>query len=367
MVHVASLERERTSGGPDGCGSYRQPAGRFIGLATTVAAGLLLAGCGAPTPLPSDVGQSHEARPGWASTAAPQAGQAPGTHDPTGAGDRGEPAAAGRASCPAGQIRDGAACAPWPAAEQTHPDADGCPPGMRRLPPREIAAWTATAQEKKIFKLDCRARPASCHQPARTIDAFCIDTHEVTAAEYGRCVEAGRCTDTHLQCGEAATYGRTDRATHPINCVDHGQAATFCRALGKRLPAREEYGWAQSSGTYDARGHLSPPWGGRYPTAEEIWASIGEAALGGTGPVNGRPNGATEQGVLDLFGNVREWSAPYANSDGSAVVAWLGYSYETTRKTPIGAGTSTKAAPEAYDTATGFRCAVAATSTAPSR
>ncbi|MBW2528800.1 MAG: SUMF1/EgtB/PvdO family nonheme iron enzyme [Deltaproteobacteria bacterium] len=228
---------------------------------------------------------------------------------------------------------------------------------MKKLPARTIAAWTATFREKKLFGLDCKARPEACHQPQRTIGAFCIDQAEVTAGAYRLCVQAGRCTTTHLDCGPAATYGHADRPTFPINCVDHGQAAAYCRALGKRLPTREEYGWAQSSGAYDGNGHLTPPWGGRYPNPDEAWASIGPAPLAGPGPVDGRPKGRTKQGVAGLFGNVREWSAPYASSDGSMVVAWLGYSYETTRKTPIGAGSSTKAAAEAYDTATGFRCA----------
>lgn len=142
--------------------------------------------------------------------------------------------------------------------------------------------------------------------------------------------------------------------------MDHPQATAFCAALGKRLPTRAEYGWAQGGGAYDPNGHLAPPWGGRYPNETEVWASIGATPLDGPGPVGGRPQGRTRQGVADLFGNVREWSAPYPAADGSTVVGWLGYSYETTRRTPIGAGAVTKAAPEAYDTATGFRCVVAA-------
>lgn len=230
---------------------------------------------------------------------------------------------------------------------------------MALLPDRKIAEWRATHREKKLFNLDCRNKPETCHQPARTVAAFCIDRTEVTVEQYGRCVQAGRCTDQHLDCGAAANWAKTDRADHPINCVDFAQAAAYCSALGRRLPSREEYGWAQSSGVYDPNGHLIPPWGGRYPEEDEVWASIGGEPLTGTGPVGSREAGRTRQGVAGLFGNVREWSAPYESVGGVERVAWLGYSFETTRETPIGAGATKQADPKGYDVATGFRCVVA--------
>lgn len=338
-----------------------QPAVTLAPRALSIAA-LLASGCGPSTPLPPNVGSSDRRFDPPSTNAAPSIPPAdaerpepcPEGQVPTAQGC--VPVTGPAAPCPSGQVRTEQGCQLWPLAEQLGPLEHGCPPGMRLLPPRSIAAWTATTQEKRLFGLDCQARPESCHQAAQVLGPFCIDVTEVTAAEYARCVEADRCSDAHLDCGPAASYGREPQAELPINCVDHRQATTYCEALGKRLPLPEEYGWAQSSGAYDAEGHLVPPWGGRYPQEMEIWASIGPIPLEGPGPVTARPKSNTRQGVADLFGNVREWSAPYRGTDGTTRIARLGYSYQTTRKTPIGAGTKTPAAPEAYDEATGFRC-----------
>lgn len=315
--------------------------------------------------------------PGWLAVAVatgaacgpagPPLGDFPGAHTP-GAGASGPRSAT---SAPATTATADAAAAPstsasaTPAATKvscppTPPAPSGpCPAGMVRLPPRSIAEWKATHQEKKLFKLDCKREPARCHQPAHAVPAFCIDRAEVTALEYRCCVQAGQCTDTHLDCGSHATYGSATKRQHPVNCVDHQQAEAYCRAQGKELPTREQFGWAQSSGGYDSLGHLAPPWGGRYPNEDELWASIGAEPRTGTAPAGGMPKGHSKQGATGLFGNVREWLRRYQAHDGSSRVAVIGFSFETTRSTPIGAGRHEPVQPELFDAATGFRCVAA--------
>jgi formylglycine-generating enzyme required for sulfatase activity len=80
------------------------------------------------------------------------------------------------------------------------------------------------------------------------VGAFCIDQHEVSTDEYGACVHAGRCSPDYVHersadghrfvcdasCNPAGIAG-------PMSCVDWVQAETYCRAVGKRLPSKEEW------------------------------------------------------------------------------------------------------------------------------
>lgn len=177
-----------------------------------------------------------------------------------------------------------------------------------------------------------------------TLRGFCMDPHEVTAAEYGACSDAGDCTPAHrtahfAEAGEAADAaaagsqngalcngGKPGRDQHPINCVSHAQAAEYCRARDGRLPTEAEWEFA-------ARGPASRPfpWGDEKPARRranacgrecERWhaslgakneasgsAYAGDDGYAGTAPVGAFPLGQTPEGIEDLIGNVFEWTA----------------------------------------------------------
>lgn len=172
------------------------------------------------------------------------------------------------------------------------------------------------------------------------IAGFRLDQTEVTVADYARCVAAGRCSepepyrdvrgDFHACCNWRHPEGRH---AHPVNCVDQRQATAYCAWLGKRLPTEEEW-------EYAARGRDSRkfPWGNQPPDATRLNACGTECPpnLGAkrffpvppmyptsdgwpeTAPVGSFPAGRSAQGVLDLAGNVWEWTAtPYRAYDGS--------------------------------------------------
>ncbi len=46
---------------------------------------------------------------------------------------------------------------------------------------------------------------------------YYIDKHEVTVAEYKKCVDAGVCNEPGT--GGACNWGVSGRDNHPINCV----------------------------------------------------------------------------------------------------------------------------------------------------
>lgn len=126
-----------------------------------------------------------------------------------------------------------------------------------------------------------------------------VGVTEVTVADYAACVAEGACTAAGTR--DPLCSGSGTATDLPINCVDAAQAAAFCAARGQRLPTAAE--WEQAARGGQA---LVYPWGGEPP-------SCARANLGGCGgkplPVGGRPSGASGQGVLDLAGNVWEWTA----------------------------------------------------------
>lgn len=188
-------------------------------------------------------------------------------------------------------------------------------------------------------------RPAlSLARPAHRVSlrGFCLSTHEVTAAEYRACADAGQCTPAHQtshfveandadelpvsQRGALCNAGRAGREQHPINCVSHSQAEAYCRARAGRLPTEAEWEFA-------ARGSSSRafPWGDEKPThsranacgkecarrqselvgrdAQNAPLYAGDDGHSGTAPVGSFPHGGSPEGVDDLIGNVFEWTA----------------------------------------------------------
>lgn len=201
------------------------------------------------------------------------------------------------------------------------------------------------------------ARPAH----AVTVDSFCLETREVSVAQYAQCVAAHACQPAHqtsdLQLdGAEDELSRKSRAWHneqcnadkpgrdqyPINCVSHAQAVSYCAFRDSRLATEAEWEFA-------ARGETNRlfPWGNAPPTADHVNACGRECSrwhdevglnlemhgvmfdeddgYSGTAPVGSFPLGATSDGVMDLIGNVFEWTAdglyaydhsPHANPRG---------------------------------------------------
>ncbi|MCB9715873.1 MAG: SUMF1/EgtB/PvdO family nonheme iron enzyme [Myxococcales bacterium] len=130
---------------------------------------------------------------------------------------------------------------------------------------------------------------------------FCLDTTEVTVAAYRECVEAGRCeTPPRSRYG---TWRDPDAQQHPVTDVSWYDATTYCEWAGRRLPTVEEWEWA-ARGRDEARPF---PWGTRPPTSDLTCWRREDGKLG-TCVAGERPLGPSRDGVLDLAGNVREWT-----------------------------------------------------------
>lgn len=182
------------------------------------------------------------------------------------------------------------------------------------------------------------ASPAEGPPHRVTLAPYCIDRTEVTVRQYRDCVQSGACTvystvsfpglspaDTQFF-SQFCNGARSDRDTHPMNCVDFSQAEAYCRARGGALPTEAQ--WEFAARGMDPRRY---PWDDRAPSAQLVNGCdaecqslvarpgqprrptlfAGSDGFGATAPVGTYAGGASFFGVLDASGNVAEWTADY--------------------------------------------------------
>jgi len=214
------------------------------------------------------------------------------------------------------------------------PELETCPQGMVEI------------EGGKFFMgSDARDQPSlALAMPSHQVEVgrYCLDRHEVTLAAYRNCSKTGECKRAFLtsewpQSEDKANWKREtkayselcnesydDRGRHPVNCVTWDQAATYCKHRGHRLPSEVE--WEFAARGSDGR---TFPWGDAPPDATrgnlcgqecEAWRLSKklkkdanfyeeEDAHPGTAPVGSYAKGATQAGVMDMVGNVFEWTA----------------------------------------------------------
>jgi formylglycine-generating enzyme required for sulfatase activity len=159
---------------------------------------------------------------------------------------------------------------------------------------------------------------ASCpvdEQPVHVVSlpAFYMDRLEVSVADYGACVGDGVCTAPAATGGFVNNWQWSGREQHPVNFVTWEQAQRYCEWRGRRLPSEAE--WERAArGT----GALDYPWGDEPSPdcAHTVMESGGwGCGEGHTWPVGSLVEGGSLEGLLNLAGNVSEWTADWYASD----------------------------------------------------
>lgn len=206
--------------------------------------------------------------------------------------------------------------APAIAVADTHADANASAPAATAPCPEGMALLPAGS-----FRLGEDGRRVK-------VDAFCMDTLEVTVEHYKGCVRDGKCSprcieekrcsavpvDTEwgnpaedIRASGLCNGGIEGREDHPVNCVSFDEAKAYCAAYDKRLPREEEWEWAARGGPKALR----YPWGAADAAADELcWSRPHQKRLskrGSTCKAGSFPMDKTPDGIFDLAGNLSEW------------------------------------------------------------
>lgn len=170
-----------------------------------------------------------------------------------------------------------------------------------------------------VYTLGDAMHPAERPEHAVHLAAFALSRFPVTNAEFAEFMAAGGYQNaehwfaegwSHRQeqswhqpafWGEASYRSGLDFPQHPVVGVCWYEAMAYARWASCRLPSEAEW----EAAARGAKGNTWP-WGNDWQADS---ANTAEAKHLNTTPVGMYPLGATETGLLDLIGNVFEWTA----------------------------------------------------------
>ena len=195
------------------------------------------------------------------------------------------------------RTRLGAEETPEPETTETETLIVPVPAGMMLIPAGEFQMGSNDAEATRD------------EQPVHTVhmDAFYMDTHEVTNAEYQIFVlenpkwQKGRIPDgldfgSYLSHWEGNNYP-VGKADHPVTYVPWYAAMAYAAWVGKRLPTEAEWEKAARGG----EAGLKYPWGDTItPNDANYHRNVGDTRPVGSYAANG-------YGLYDMAGNVWEW------------------------------------------------------------
>ena len=246
------------------------------------------------------------------------------------------------ADCLTGEVCDGAAATELGTCSAERADR----PGIDDIDIPGGAFWMGC---DPAAEPDCQVGETPAHEV--TVPAFRIDRTEVSVTAFvaylnlqGNSCYNGVCAATdsffdppveEVADGYAAKTGVGDRA---MNYVTWNGADNYCQWRGQRLCTEAEWELA-ALGACDtvtgdcAAGKRTWPWGDDEPTCDLAWMQGSDDKGCDTGAptdVGSLAAGASPYGVLDMAGNVWEWTADWwhgdytdAPTDGSAWLAPL--------------------------------------------
>ncbi len=157
-----------------------------------------------------------------------------------------------------------------------------------------------------------------------TLPTFRMDRTEVTNAAFGVFASMSGMTDVAAPSyPSSADIGAAGDPRKPVSGIDWTEARAFCRFLGKQLPSSEQWTRALRGGERLADGTPNPmprrnfPWGTAAATIAAKLAGVGSP---GAADVGSFPLDRSPESILDLAGNVTEWTSTASDTTRIRVV-----------------------------------------------
>ncbi|HSS02669.1 MAG TPA: bifunctional serine/threonine-protein kinase/formylglycine-generating enzyme family protein [Kofleriaceae bacterium] len=165
--------------------------------------------------------------------------------------------------------------------------------------------------------------PVTREEQHIALPAYRIDRTEVTNAAYAELAAMAELTDIG-----APVYPLVLTASHagdparPVSGINWHQAYAYCRYLGKQLPTSHQWVKAMRGGEQLPDGTPNPmprrnlPWGVVGDPQRLAQLDVDDFAS----DVGSHPGDVSPYGVLDLTGNVREWTSSRGSVPGTRIV-----------------------------------------------
>ena len=136
---------------------------------------------------------------------------------------------------------------------------------------------------------------------------FWIDQIPVTTSEYLKCVNRGECPKLQHKGFFQTFISNPLYRSFPVTYLSWQNAQDYCFLLGGSLPSEAQ--WNAAAGL--ATGNIYP-WGNAEPNLQR--ANF-DGLYQGLTPAGWLPEGASPFGILDMAGNVREWTLDEINPE----------------------------------------------------
>jgi formylglycine-generating enzyme required for sulfatase activity len=166
--------------------------------------------------------------------------------------------------------------------------------------------------------------PRRFHEHTIQVAPFYIDKYPVTNAQFKTFLEA-----THYAPKDVINFLRDWKNgmfpqgwdNRPVTWVSLEDARAYAAWAGKRLP--HEWEWQMAAQGTDGRAY---PWGDQWQAANMPTPDTGRS-MRGPDPVDAHPQGASPYGVMDMTGNVWQWTDEFADEHTRAAIVRGGEYY----------------------------------------
>jgi formylglycine-generating enzyme required for sulfatase activity len=159
--------------------------------------------------------------------------------------------------------------------------------------------------------------PRRFHEHEITVATFYIDRFPVTNAQFKQFLDA-----THYSPKDTINFLRdwkngvypSGLGNRPVTWVSLEDARAYAAWAGKRLP--HEWEWQLAAQGTDGRAF---PWGQAWDYAN-VPAPVTGRTMTGPDPVDAHPSGASPYGVMDMVGNVWQWTDEFVDEHTRASI-----------------------------------------------